>query len=77
MAGPLIVASRILRGGKQVQVFRRGGVFAKAKDYLRQERAKEAYLRSIWGSPPSGNSWLLLAGKYPDRFEEYLEGFDG
>ncbi len=37
------------------------------------ERSKEAFLRSKWGAPPAGKSWMQIAGKYPERFVDYLE----
>ena len=44
----------------------------KAQGSLR--RRMETYLRAELGAPPAGKSWHQMASKYPERFEDYLEG---
>jgi len=44
----------------------------KAQGSLR--RRMESYLRAELGAPPAGKNWHQIASKYPERFENYLEG---
>lgn len=32
----------------------------------------ENFLRARLGNPPAGKSWYAIAGRYPERFEDYL-----
>lgn len=41
-----------------------------------RRRGVESFLRAQLGAPPSGKSWVAIAGKYPDRFEDFLQGFE-
>lgn len=50
-----------------------GGRFLSKAGATRQ-RSMEQYLRSVLGAPPAGKSWAQIAGKYPERFEDFLEG---
>ncbi len=49
-----------------------GGRFV-TKSRATQNRGIESYLRAQLGAPPSGKSWQQIAGKYPERFVDYLE----
>lgn len=53
---------------------RRGpsGRFLSAANAERQ-RGVEQWLRAQLGAPPAGKTWAQIAGKYPDRFEDYLD----
>ena len=42
-----------------------------------RERGVEQWLRAQLGAPPAGKTWQVIASKYPDRFSDYLEDFDG
>lgn len=49
-----------------------GGRFLTRKAAARQQGV-EQFLRAQLGPPPAGKSWAQIAGKYPDRFIDYLE----
>lgn len=36
-------------------------------------RGVESWLRAQLGAPPSGKTWQQIAGKYPERFADYLQ----
>ena len=38
-----------------------------------QQRGVESYLRAQLGAPPAGKTWAQIAGKYPQRFIDYLD----
>ena len=38
-----------------------------------EQRGIESYLRAQLGAPPAGKTWVQIAGKYPQRFIDYLE----
>lgn len=38
-----------------------------------RQQGVENFLRAQLGAPPAGKSWAQIAGKYPDRFIDYLE----
>lgn len=42
------------------------------KSAAERNRGVEGYLRSKLGAPPAGKAWHQIAGKYPDRFMDYL-----
>ena len=52
-----------------------GGRFI-TKSRATQNRSIEAYLRAELGAPPAGKQWQQIAGKYPERFADYVQGFD-
>lgn len=52
-----------------------GGRFV-TKARAAQNRSVESYLRAALGAPPAGKNWQQIAGKYPERFIDYLEGID-
>jgi hypothetical protein len=54
-----------LRGGK-------AGTAKRASIKAETERL----IRSDWGAPPAGWTWVKIADKYPDRFEGYTEDFE-
>ncbi len=59
-----------------VKRFRQNGRFVKRAAFVEQNRgAVENYLRTQLGRPPSGQKWVVLAAKYPERFADYIEGF--
>lgn len=37
------------------------------------QRGIESFMRSQLGAPPGGKSWVQIAGKYPERFIDFLE----
>lgn len=53
---------------------RRGpsGRFLSSANAARQQQV-EQWLRAQLGAPPAGKMWAQIAGKYPDRFTDYLE----
>jgi len=53
-----------------------GGRFI-TKARATQNRSMESLLRAQLGAPPAGKNWQQIAGKYPERFMDYLEGFNG
>ena len=36
----------------------------------------ERFITAQIGAPPSGKNWVAIAEKYPERFADFLEGFD-
>lgn len=48
-----------------------GGRFV-TKSRAAQNRGIEAALRAELGAPPAGKQWQQIAGKYPERFADYL-----
>ena len=86
---PAPVVALITRAGRQIYKDARGRFISKAKYQLEQrrgpggrfltkaasgrQRGVESYLRAELGAPPRGKSWLQIAGKYPERFENYLQ----
>ena len=90
MAAP--VSSAILANGRRVYR-QAGRFISKAKYELERrrlssgklgsvaqanrERGVEQWLRAQLGAPPAGKTWQSIASKYPDRFVDYLEDFDG
>lgn len=50
-----------------------GRFISKARAALIPNRRQvEAFLRARLGNPPAGKSWYAIAGRYPERFEDYL-----
>ena len=49
-----------------------GGRFLTRAGATRQ-RNVESYLRAQLGAPPAGKTWAQIAGKYPEKFIDYLE----
>ena len=49
-----------------------GGRFI-SKAAAGRQRGVEQYLRAQLGAPPAGKSWQQIAGKYPERFADYLQ----
>ena len=49
-----------------------GGRFLTRQGAVRQQQV-EQWLRAQLGAPPAGKMWAQIAGKYPDRFTDYLE----
>lgn len=43
------------------------GTYAQAS----KEQRREANFRAQLGGAPAGKSWVSIANKYPDRFEDY------
>lgn len=87
MANPLVriildKAGRPRRNGKFVsqaayraQQWRlRGGKLGTLAKSDRGQRV-EAALRAELGAPPSGQSWFVIASKYPDKFEDYVSEY--
>ncbi len=91
MAVPLVqIVPKVLKSGKTVykrghwrvsesayrsQRWRlQGGKAGTASKRARIARI-EAHLRAELGAPPAGKRWQQIAGKYPERFADYTEGF--
>jgi len=49
-----------------------GGKFM-SKAAAARQRGVESYLRAQLGAPPAGKQWAQIAGKYPERFADYLQ----
>ena len=52
-----------------------GGRFV-TKARATQNRSMESFLRAQLGAPPAGKNWQQIAGKYPERFADFIEGID-
>lgn len=86
------VSAIVSRAGRKLYRNARGRFISKAKYELErrrgaggrfvtkaratQNRSIESYLRAQLGAPPAGKNWQQIAGKYPERFMDFLEGFD-
>ena len=86
MAGVLAL---VTRAGRTIYKNARGRFISKAKYELErrrgpggrfltsaratEQRGIESYLRAQLGAPPRGKSWSQIAGKYPERFIDYLQ----
>lgn len=44
-----------------------------SKSLASRNEAIEKALRAKWGAPPAGKTWQQIAGKYPERFLDYLD----
>ena len=53
-----------MRGGKAGTIARR-----------KHARDIETAMRADLGAPPAGHQWNVIAGKYSERFEDYLESY--
>ena len=78
-----------LKGARKVYRNKRGQFTSKLKYELEQrrgpggrfiskvaatrQRGVESYLRATLGAPPAGKNWAQIAGKYPERFADYLQ----
>lgn len=51
-----------------------GGRFV-SKSRAATNKNIDAYLRAELGAPPAGKTWIQLASKYPEKFENYTEGY--
>ena len=51
-----------------------GRFMSAAKSRLRP--GAESQLRFQLGAPPAGKSWLQIAEKYSERFEDFLQGLE-
>ena len=87
MAGP--IAAIGARAARKVYRDARGRFISKARYELEQRRGPggrfiskkaavrqhgvESYLRAQLGAPPAGKNWQQIAGKYPERFADYLQ----
>jgi len=85
----MAVQAVLLRNGRRIYKDARGRFISKAKYELerrrgpggrflsasraREQRGVEQWLRAQLGAPPAGKTWAQIAGKYPDRFIDYLE----
>ena len=49
-----------------------GGRFL-SRTAARRQQGVESWLRAQLGAPPAGKTWAQIAGKYPERFEDYLQ----
>ncbi len=86
MAVPLAI---VTRAGRTLYKNAKGRFISKAKYELERRRGPggrfvtsaraskqrgiESYLRAQLGAPPAGKSWAQIAGKYPQRFIDYLQ----
>lgn len=82
------VGSIIRKGGRTIYRDLRGRFISKAKFELERRRGPrgqflsraaadrargvESFLRAQLGAPPAGKTWQQIAGKYPERFEDFL-----
>lgn len=66
---------RVSRAAYMSQQWRLGGGKAGTQARRVEVKQKERFLRSKLGAPPSGHNWMQIAGKYPERFLDYTEGF--
>lgn len=74
----LPAALRALALARKQGPLRVAGRFATAQQWLDNrfpdyQRKVEAYLREQLGSPPGGNDWVSIAGKYTERFSDFLQ----
>ena len=53
-----------------------GGAFV-TKSQFSYARGFDAYMRAEVGAPSAGKVWSQLASKYPDRFEDYVNEYEG
>ncbi len=83
------VQAIVTRAGRTIYRNARGRFISKAKYELerrrgpggrflsrqgaKHQRGVESYLRAQLGAPPAGKTWAQIAGKYPQRFIDYLE----
>jgi Ni/Co efflux regulator RcnB len=83
------VQAIVLRTGRKVFKDAAGRFISKAKYDLEQRRGPggrflsraastrqkgvESYLRAQLGAPPAGKTWAQIAGKYPQRFIDYMD----
>lgn len=44
-----------------------------SRSAAKKQRGIENFLRAQLGAPPAGKTWQQIAGKYPDRFIDYLQ----
>jgi hypothetical protein len=51
-------------------------ISAAAAKAVPKRRDIESCLRAKRGSPPRGKSWFAIAGRYPERFEDFLADTD-
>ena len=61
----------IIKRGARILYKDAKGRFTSAANFARMQGV-ENYMRAQLGAPPSGKSWVQIAGKYPDRFADYL-----
>ena len=88
----MAVQAIITRTGRRIYKDARGRFISKAKYQLEQRRGPsgrflsktnairqqkvESWLRAQLGAPPAGKTWAQIAGKYPQRFMDYLEDLE-
>jgi len=88
----MAVQAIITRTGRRIYKDARGRFISKAKYQLEQRRGPggrflsktgairqqkvESWLRAQLGAPPAGKTWAQIAGKYPQRFLDYLEDLE-
>ena len=83
------VRALVTRTGRKIYKNARGRFISRAKFELEMrrgpggrfitkaravhQRGVESYLRAQLGAPPAGKTWAQIAGKYPERFIDYLQ----
>lgn len=85
----MAVQAILTKAGRRIYQDARGRFISKAKYELEmrrgpggrflskanaaKQRGVESYLRAQLGAPPAGKTWAQIAGKYPQRFIDYLQ----
>ena len=64
---------RVSKAAYRAQQWRIRGGKAGTAARLKRQQGVESFMRAQLGAPPAAKSWQQIAGKYPERFADYLQ----